>query len=133
MQDNEGTSALHLAAAIGSTDCVKLLLDRGHPVDILDDCGWPPLLYANFQSCESCVVELMKVKPQQLFVLSSLFKDSNPKQQEKNLQVIFCSEIVLVLFYCRTTLAVVGCANLCRQFKRTTAKPWPNDPTFTQH
>ena len=89
LQDNEGTTALHLAAAIGSTDCVKLLLGYGHPVDIPDDCGWPPLLYANFQSCESCVVELMKVKPKQLFVLSSLLNDCDPKQKEKNLQVTF--------------------------------------------
>ncbi|EDO40301.1 predicted protein, partial [Nematostella vectensis] len=87
--DSHKTSALHLAAMAGNTRCVQLLLDSGHPVDCLDKYGWPPLLYANFKAQESCVLALMKPKPEQLFVLGDLLKKpSNEAQKEKTFKVV---------------------------------------------
>ncbi|EDO40299.1 predicted protein [Nematostella vectensis] len=88
-RDSHKTSALHLAAMAGNTRCVQLLLDSGHPVDCLDKYGWPPLLYANFKAQESCVLALMKPKPEQLFVLGDLLKKpSNEAQKEKTFKVV---------------------------------------------
>lgn len=87
-QDSYGTSSLHLAAMSGSTECVQLLLAYGHQVDCLDRHGWPPLLYANFQAHESCVLALMEPKPEQLFVLGKLLrKAKNVVDKEKTLKV----------------------------------------------
>lgn len=95
--DREGTTALHLAALNGSTECVKLLIKWNHPVDSLDvrrshstahrfrpmpqltlssflnqNSGWPPLLYADFQAKTDCVMALLAPKPEQLMCLSAL-------------------------------------------------------------
>jgi hypothetical protein len=72
----------------GSTECVNLLLCNGHPVDCVDYCGWPPLLYANFKAQEECVLALMNPKPEQLFVLGQLLKKQrNEEEKKKTLKV----------------------------------------------
>lgn len=66
IQDPQKTSPLHLAAVSGWTDCITELIISCHPVDCVDNKGWSPLLYAHFQNNQDCVLELMKVKPQQV-------------------------------------------------------------------
>lgn len=67
MQDSEGHSPLHLAAAAGCVSCVSTLLSNGHEVDCRDYKGWPPLLYAHFTDNTGCFLELMKAKPSQVY------------------------------------------------------------------
>jgi hypothetical protein len=87
-QDTLGTTSLHLAAASGDTQSVKLLLQYGHQVDCLDSWGWPPLLYANFAAQESCVLSLMEPNPKQIFVLGDLLKRGRSEAaKERNFKV----------------------------------------------
>ena len=67
----------------GDTECVQLLLSFGHQVDCVDKCGWPPLLYANFKAHESCVLALMKPKPEQVFVLGTLLRKARNELDKK--------------------------------------------------
>ena len=67
----------------GDTECVQLLLNFGHQVDCVDKCGWPPLLYANFKAHESCVLALMKPKPEQVFVLGTLLRNARNELDKK--------------------------------------------------
>lgn len=67
----------------GSTECVQLLLTYGHPVDCVDKSGWPPLLYADFNAKEECVLALMKPKPNQLFVLGNLLNRQKTAEDKK--------------------------------------------------
>jgi len=72
----------------GSTECVQLLLTYNHPVDCVDKHGWPPLLYADFNAKEECVLALMKPKPRQLFVLGNLLRrQRTAEDQTKTLKV----------------------------------------------
>ena len=82
-QDSHGTSSLHLAAMSGDTECVQLLLNFGHKVDCIDRYGWPPLLYANFKAHESCVLALMKPKPEQVFILGDLLRKARNKLEKE--------------------------------------------------
>lgn len=66
LQDQRGTSPLHVAAASGHVDCVNALTSHGHPVDCRDGEGWPPLLYAQFAGHHDCVLALMTAKPSQV-------------------------------------------------------------------
>lgn len=68
MQDDFGTSCLHIAALLGSTQCAQLLISHHHPIDCTDNKGWPPLLYANFYSERECVLAIMKAKPNQVHI-----------------------------------------------------------------
>lgn len=49
------------------------------PVDVpgTQDVGWPPLLYADFQAKEDCVLALIQHSPQQLFFVTRLMRESN--------------------------------------------------------
>ena len=67
----------------GDTECVQLLLNFGHQVDCVDKCGWPPLLYANFKAQESCVLALMKPKPEQVFILGTLLRKARNEMDKK--------------------------------------------------
>lgn len=67
----------------GDTQCVQLLLNFGHQVDCVDRYGWPPLLYANFKAQESCVLALMKPKPEQVFVLGGLLRRARNEIEKK--------------------------------------------------
>lgn len=67
----------------GDTQCVTLLLTSGHKVDCVDRYGWPPLLYANFKAHESCVLALMKPKPEQVFVLGELLRRARSELEKK--------------------------------------------------
>lgn len=67
----------------GDTQCVTLLLNSGHKVDCVDRYGWPPLLYANFKAHESCVLALMKPKPEQVFVLGELLRRARSELEKK--------------------------------------------------
>lgn len=67
----------------GDTECVQLLLNSGHQVDCVDKYGWPPLLYANFKAHESCVLALMKPKPEQVFVLGELLRRARRELEKK--------------------------------------------------
>ncbi len=62
----DGTSALHMAAATGCLETVQLLIAYGHKVDCTDDFGWSPILYAHFEEHEDCVLALLKAYPQQV-------------------------------------------------------------------
>lgn len=66
MQDDNGTTPLHLAALCGWLECVETLISHQHQVACRDDTGWPPLLYAHFQNHQDCVLALMKAEPQQV-------------------------------------------------------------------
>ena len=80
----------------GDTKCVELLLSSGHQVDCVDRYGWPPLLYANFKAHESCVLALMKPKPEQVFVLGTLLKRArNELEKKRTVKVHF----FVILFY----------------------------------
>ena len=90
----------------GDTECVQLLLDFGHQVDCVDKCGWPPLLYANFKAHESCVLALMKPKPEQVFVLGTLLRKArNELDKKRTVKVhvhvccIHCTSIVMVCLW----------------------------------
>jgi hypothetical protein len=52
---------MHLAALGGFSEAIDALINLGHPVHVVDHCGWPPLLYANFQANEACVLALVQV------------------------------------------------------------------------
>lgn len=67
----------------GDTQCVELLLNSGHQVDCVDRYGWPPLLYANFKAHESCVLALMKPKPEQVFILGGLLRRARNNLEKK--------------------------------------------------
>lgn len=62
----------------------------------------------------------MKAKPKQLFVLSSLIKDGDEKQKEKNMQVICCfidGNIYLsIRFVCRSFHTAILYFILSRRF-----------------
>ena len=49
----------------------------------MDKYGWPPLLYANFKAYESCVLALMKPKPEQVFVLGELLRRARRELEKK--------------------------------------------------
>lgn len=78
----------------GDTECVQLLLNSGHQVDCVDKYGWPPLLYANFKAHESCVLALMKPKPEQVFVLGELLRRARSDLQKKRTVRVRCNENV---------------------------------------
>lgn len=44
--DSDGWSALHAAASRTHTEIIRVLLDAGCPVDVMDDSGFTPLLNA---------------------------------------------------------------------------------------
>lgn len=70
-------------------DAIKYLLSVGHPVDVIDENGWPPLLYANFQTEKQCVVELFSKNPKQLFFLGRLMSSEHgDDMRQKNVLVI---------------------------------------------
>jgi len=50
----------------GFTEAIQLLMEYNHPVDCVDDKGWPPLLYSNFVSNKESVLLLMNSKPDQV-------------------------------------------------------------------
>eukprot|EP00051_Salpingoeca_urceolata_P011518 m.142867 g.142867 ORF g.142867 m.142867 type:complete len:1142 (-) comp17149_c0_seq5:93-3518(-) len=89
-RDKIGISALHTAAAEGHASTVQLLIDAGHTVDCTDDCHWPPLLYANFEANEQCVLSLLRAKPEQLMQLGQLRRRSDLSQElrDKTMKVI---------------------------------------------
>lgn len=83
----------------GDTECVQLLLNFGHQVDCVDKCGWPPLLYANFKAHESCVLALMKPKPDQVFVLGTLLRKARNELDKKrtvkvHVHCTLCSDVI---------------------------------------
>lgn len=45
--------------------------------------GWPPLLYADFQAKEDCVLALLEPRPQQLVYLSRLMRTGSAEHQTK--------------------------------------------------
>ena len=58
----------------------RYLLEIGHEVDVLDNSGWPPLLYANLETQakdrdEECMLALLKARPDHLTVLGRLLKN----------------------------------------------------------
>ena len=77
----------------GDTQCVQLLLDFGHQVDCVDRYGWPPLLYANFKAHESCVLALMKPKPEQVFVLGELLRRARNELEKKRTVKVHCTVV----------------------------------------
>ena len=89
-RDHAGTTALHLAALGGHTDAVEMLVQCGHPVDEVDNAGWPPLLYANFQANEQCVLTLLNAKPDHLRVLGVLLRQTSgtDDQRRRNRKVV---------------------------------------------
>lgn len=94
IQDDKGTTPLHLAAARGNLDAIKYLLCKNHPVSCIDQDGWPPLLYANFQTDKQCVVELFNKNPAQLFCLGQLMSDGIEEEKKmKNMEV--CIHFIL--------------------------------------
>ncbi|XP_065890153.1 E3 ubiquitin-protein ligase HACE1-like [Dysidea avara] len=80
--DDHGTSCLHIAALLGSSQCAQLLISHDHPIDCVDGKGWPPLLYANFSSERECVLSIMKSKPNQLLVLGKLLERNYDVESE---------------------------------------------------
>ena len=79
-----------MAAACGNLDAIHYLLREKHPVDCIDQDGWPPLLYANFQTDKQCVVELFNKNPAQLFCLGQLMSDGIEEEKKmKNIEVHF--------------------------------------------
>jgi ankyrin repeat protein len=44
--DYEGVTLLHLASACGNADITKYLIKAGYEIDIMDNCGCTPLLFA---------------------------------------------------------------------------------------
>ena len=97
----------------GDTECVQLLLDFGHQVDCVDKCGWPPLLYANFKAHESCVLALMKPKPEQVFVLGTLLRKARNELDKKRTVKVHCTCILYSLYwYCYCILvATLPCVH----------------------
>lgn len=90
----------------GDTECIQLLLDFGHQVDCVDKCGWPPLLYANFKAHESCVLALMKPKPEQVFVLGTLLRKArNELDKKRTVKVhvdVYCIRCIGIVIVCWT-------------------------------
>jgi len=84
----------------GDTECVQLLLNFGHQVDCVDKCGWPPLLYANFKAHESCVLALMKPKPEQVFVLGTLLRKARNELDKKRTVKVHVHCILYVAVGC---------------------------------
>ena len=83
----------------GDTECVQLLLNFGHRVDCVDRYGWPPLLYANFKAHESCVLALMKPKPEQVFILGYLLRGAkNEVEKKRAVKVISLHHDFIVVF-----------------------------------
>lgn len=89
-QGYEAVTPLHLAAASGNLKTINLLLQYDHPTDVLDEHGWPPILYANFRSNEDCVSTLMARNPQHIFCLGNLINSEDEDQNEKNAKVVKC-------------------------------------------
>ena len=81
---------MHLAALGGHTAAVEMLVECGHPVDTVDNAGWPPLLYANFQANEQCVLSLLNAKPDHLRVLGVLLRQTTgtDDQRRRNRKVV---------------------------------------------
>lgn len=90
---------------------MRLLHERGHPVDCEDDSGWPPLLYANFKSSEhddtaqhECVLSLMRPKPEQLIVLGRLLNQTcvsltQNKRNRESVAKVLCGLATTDEFY----------------------------------
>eukprot|EP00124_Ichthyophonus_hoferi_P000365 Ihof_evm4s13 gene=Ihof_evmTU4s13 len=87
--DTENKSTpLHLAAIAGDQASIQFLLDHNHPVAPSDRAGWPPLLYANFETNEECVLALFAKDPTQLQVLSTLMSYGDPEVKANNLKCV---------------------------------------------
>jgi ankyrin repeat protein len=85
--DKMGTTAMHIAALNGHTEVVQLLYERGHPIDCVDNAGWPPLLYADYNVKRECVLSLMRPNPEQLAVVGKLLHHTSAEtltQAERN-------------------------------------------------
>ena len=100
LQDEKGTTPLHLAAARGSVDAITYLLNAKHPVSCIDQDGWPPLLYANFQTDKQCVIELFNKNPAQLFCLGQLMSAGEDEEKKmKNTKVLFLCSLTFSFNY----------------------------------
>ncbi|XP_071451877.1 tonsoku-like protein [Hetaerina americana] len=61
VQRNEkGETALHRACISGNTTLVRRLIERGHPLNIRDNCGWTPLHEACNHGHEDIVAVLIE-------------------------------------------------------------------------
>ena len=89
-RDRAGATALHIAALGGHTEVVQTLLRHGCQVDVLDDASWPPLLYADFNAKQECVLSLFAPKPAQLMQLGYLLSSSTygDPQEQKNYNAV---------------------------------------------
>ena len=65
-RDNQGRTALHLAAIRGHVEVAKLLLERGADAECTDDDGWTPLRWAAANRCEEMVELLRQHQPHTL-------------------------------------------------------------------
>jgi len=88
-----GATPLHLASANGHVECVRVLVEYGACVDIRDDQGWTPLVYADYMRNRACVVALLQphktdVCANQLKMLGSLLQTDRGETKERVIKVI---------------------------------------------
>ena len=61
--DSDGWSALHAAASRNHTEIIRVLLDAGCPVDVMDDSGFTPLLNAAGPGSTETISRLLLLEP----------------------------------------------------------------------
>lgn len=56
-KNSKGETQLHLACINGNSSLVQQLLERGHPVNVRDNCGWLPL----HEACNHGYLDVVKI------------------------------------------------------------------------
>ena len=87
-----GATALHLASCGGWVESVRVLVEYGAAVDVRDEQGWTPLVYADFMRNRDCVVALLQphkteVCANQLKMLGELLQTDRGETRERVVKV----------------------------------------------
>jgi ankyrin repeat protein len=110
LQNFPGSQPLHLAAAVGSLNCIERLVEHGVDVCARDDLGRTPLHMAAIHGNARCVYLLIKHGPDALKVVDA--EGNTPHQVALNSNNKEAAEIIEVSFSLKSLIIRSSLANV---------------------